>query len=204
MFSDTENNNWLFKNWKLYIWILTWCANGSKDSLCFATNPHMKTEFKTEKSILKLTGFREYEEGPVNIHHQLPLFRYPHHRFQNSKVRSIFCLLLLQLVFLTKNKSIFFNLSQYTWLFRYCYDVLYNMLFHSILYTVNDLTQKLGWGAELMNNPTTVLAEILSTLYEPVMRNKAQLIINVLLVSWHQECISRMMNLTQLHGNSRE
>jgi hypothetical protein len=30
--------------------------------------------------------------------------------------------------------------------------------------------------------PTTVLAEISSTLYEPVIRNKEQLIINVLLV----------------------
>jgi hypothetical protein len=45
----------------------------------------METEFKIEKSILKLTGIRGYEEGTVNskqnIHHQLPLFIYPYHSF---------------------------------------------------------------------------------------------------------------------------
>ena len=80
------------------------------------------------------------------------------------------------------------------------------LLFHSILYTKNNLTQKLGRGAELITTNYTTGWSLVHNIWTC---NKETLYISVNYVFWHparlpQKAVHARRYLNQLYGNSSE
>jgi len=166
------------------------------------------TGLETEKSILKLTEITWFGEGMVDskqdIHHQLPLVQHSYHSFSSSRVNLFLSHMFSALTtcFSDTESKLIFTYPNAPDCQLFTVMIFCTTRFVSLNFVHNKwLDSEVKMRGRANKWPTTVLVEVLSTLYEPVMRKQCT-IINVLFIFQHQGLLPKKMTFVLVLFNT--